>query len=281
MVQVMNDYQVAVESAKAEYKWLQDKFPGSASVIMAAAHFTDTVLNDIGTAQKLRHQAAVIENDPGIEMEDEMVNKKDDRDGASSVSSDNDARSNTARFMDSWRHEIVGEEFRTLVTLQQRVKLTVLLILTLSTVGFVFTDSVLFSTRAKTNLEHMDLVGAFRSQVLTSAYLLRSQMLAAHHGHDHDVTQFEDEILANMDKLTEEHILENMDKLTTQHVHSFDTATSGQVAQVDQTYWTFGNDFARKTRLASSTPMAELADSNFKLTDISEAKRAIVYVQET
>ena len=34
-----------------------------------------------------------------------------------------------------------------------------------------------------------------------------------------------------------------------------------------------------RTRLAASTPMEELADPNWKLSYISEAKRAIVYVQ--
>ncbi|KAJ1478727.1 hypothetical protein T484DRAFT_1816834 [Baffinella frigidus] len=189
--------------------------------------------------------------------------------------------------MASWRHEIVGEEFRTLVTLQQRVKLTLLLILTLSTVGFVFTDSVLFSTQAKTNLEHMDLVGAFRTEVLTSAYLLRSQMLAAHHGHEQDIAHYEDEILENMDKLTKEHV-SSFDTTTSQQVEEFyqthkviNVPTLEGWREVDQTYWTFGNDFARKVRLASSTALSELANSNFKLSEMSEAKRAVVYVQET
>jgi len=86
---------------------------------------------------------------------------------------------------------------------------------------------------------------------------------------------------------------------------------------VEQTYWTFGNDFARRARLASSTPLAgtltplagthaarpvhqiismmkwirtsrlsiknslpaEMASRNYEIGAMSEAKRAVVYVQ--
>ena len=45
---------------KTPASFLDPEPPGSASVLMAAAHFSDTVLNDIKAAQKLRHQVQSI-----------------------------------------------------------------------------------------------------------------------------------------------------------------------------------------------------------------------------
>ena len=59
--------------------------------------------------------------------------------------------------MQSWRNDIVGSEYRHLSSLQLRVQIALLLILAVSTVGFVVMDSVLFSETANTNV---DLIGS-------------------------------------------------------------------------------------------------------------------------
>ncbi|KAJ1463796.1 expressed protein, partial [Baffinella frigidus] len=42
--------------------------------------------------------------------------------------------------------------------------------------------------------------------------------------------------------------------------------------QID--YWSFGNDFARRGRLAAATPMDQLKDPNWLLSDVSAEKRS-------
>ncbi|KAJ1482505.1 hypothetical protein T484DRAFT_1803841, partial [Baffinella frigidus] len=198
MVLCVNDYEEAVENAKSEYRWLMEKFPHSTSVILSYAHFTDTVINDIKAATKLHtlarrpppvlfsvysavpvsFLAAVLENEGDIEEAEDQVAGE----GLSSVSSENDARSNILKFMHSWRLDIVGMEFATLRALQTRVMVCVFFILTISVVGFVMMDLVLFSEEATENLRLIDVSGLFRALSVNSAFWLRSLMMAAHAG---------------------------------------------------------------------------------------------------
>ncbi|KAJ1484651.1 hypothetical protein T484DRAFT_2493879 [Baffinella frigidus] len=167
MVHCVNDYEVAIEDAKSEYRWLMEKFPHSISVILSHAHFTDTVINDIKAATKLHTLAAVLENGE-VNAEEEM--DKGMADGVSSVSSESDARGNIFKFMQSWRSDIVGMEFATLRALQTHVMVCVFFILIISTVGFIMIDLVLFSEQAKTNIYRIDVSGYSRSLCANSAF---------------------------------------------------------------------------------------------------------------
>ncbi|KAJ1484670.1 hypothetical protein T484DRAFT_1796362, partial [Baffinella frigidus] len=180
MVAAVHQYEGAVETAKLEYRWLMDKFPLSTAVILSYAHFTDTasVVENAGMMDQEEELALAVENAGMMDQEEEL----DKMDNASSVSSDNDSRDNTARFTQSWRNDIVGSEFATLSSLQMRVQITLVLILIISTAGFVLMDSILFSEQANENIRLIDVSGLFRALTVNAAFWLRSAMMDAHSG---------------------------------------------------------------------------------------------------
>ncbi|KAJ1475958.1 hypothetical protein T484DRAFT_1826501 [Baffinella frigidus] len=153
MVKCVTDFEVALENAKSEYRWLMEKFPNSISVVLSFAHFTDTVIND----------AAVLDNE-------DYNPDEDDHNG----------------FMQSWRQDIVGMQFATLRALQTRVMVCVMFILIISCVGFTMIDDVLFSEAAEENVRLIDVSGLFRAFSVSSAFWMRSQMMAAHAGNAKD-----------------------------------------------------------------------------------------------
>jgi len=286
MVACVHKYESAVVDANAEYSWLMEKFPKSATVILSYAHFTDTVLNDIKAAQRLRLKAAIME-DEGMIDHDEDRGDKLILDGGSSVSSENDSRSNIYRFMQSWRTDIVGQEYKYLSSLQMRVQVTMLLILVVSTVGFITLDLVLFSEQANVNLNLIDSADLFRALTVNSAFWLRSEVIASYAGDVETKKQLSETNEEAMKKMRVDHAA-NFKELHGGPVEEFYFTTravstpsvSGwKDEQID--FWSFGNDFARRGRLAAATPLDQMKDPNWLLRDVSAEKRSVMYIQET
>ncbi|KAJ1484657.1 hypothetical protein T484DRAFT_2494081 [Baffinella frigidus] len=284
MVHCVNDYEVAIEDAKSEYRWLMEKFPESTSVILSYAHFTDTVINDIKAATKLHTLAAVLENEglnPDEEQDQAMA------DGVSSVSSENDARSNNFKFMQSWRSDIVGMEFATLRALQTRVMVCVFFILIISSVGFIMMDLVLFSAAAQENVRLIDASGLFRALAVNSVFWLRTLMMAAHSGNSAAAATVTLNNDVAMQKLMKDHA-KNFKLINAEDVETFyhsdrtiyTPAVNGWRAGA-MNFWNFGTEFGRMSRLASAIPLGEMANNDYTLSQTSEEKRSVMFVHES
>jgi len=93
-------------------------------------------------------------------------------------SSDGSVRSRMTRFFASWKNDIMGRELADLQRMHWRIFLAASLIAACSTIAFGLTDSLLYESIAKANLDLIDRARPFRLDLIRSLFLVRNLVMA-------------------------------------------------------------------------------------------------------
>jgi hypothetical protein len=93
-------------------------------------------------------------------------------------SSDGTVRSRMTRFFASWKNEIMGRELADLRRMHWGIFFATALIVACSTIAFSLTDSLLYESTAKANLDLIDRARPFRIDLIRALFLVRNLVMA-------------------------------------------------------------------------------------------------------
>eukprot|EP00286_Rhodomonas_abbreviata_P001214 CAMPEP_0181288294 /NCGR_PEP_ID=MMETSP1101-20121128/256_1 /TAXON_ID=46948 /ORGANISM="Rhodomonas abbreviata, Strain Caron Lab Isolate" /LENGTH=1714 /DNA_ID=CAMNT_0023392407 /DNA_START=283 /DNA_END=5427 /DNA_ORIENTATION=- len=306
MMEALDDFSESVSVAQQEYHSLLELYPSAVSVLCSYATFSDTILNDTKEAEKLRHQASLLESSDhcseegsvsaapsgapeGAEVAAVPVARSADMgDGASSMASSVEPwRDQISRNMQSLTGSVLELEMKAVRRLHARVKVFVLLLLIFATAGFVLTNKFLLGDMATANIHSIDATQKFGVYSVSALYSLRNMRVAAARG---------DEAWMEAER---ERVGVLLEEMRATHQENFDTTSSGPVADyyhkaelptripveigwVERTsdFWDLGNDYARRLQRAVMVNIEELIDPNYSLAEISDEKKNLAYAFE-
>ena len=129
--------------------------------------------------------------------------------------------------------------------------------------------------------------GYLRTQCVTAAFDARSSMLAALQNQTDKVLDFEHRAAGLASQLQLIH-LENYEAIASKHMMEFYSLPNITLAVPagdhwileKLTFWELGNEAARRIERGAAASIEDLADPDYHVTNISEAKSQLVYINE-
>jgi hypothetical protein len=114
--------------------------------------------------------------EPVIDGMDEKIEENPAK--STTSSSDGSVRSRMTRFFASWKNDIMGRELADLQRMHWGIFFATALIVACSTFAFSLTDSLLYESTAKANLDLIDRARPFRVDLIRSLFLVRNLVMA-------------------------------------------------------------------------------------------------------
>jgi len=184
----------------------------------------------VQTCEELRTKASLLEDAPDgddkretsdeVIEEDEAKWKKDEKSSTSSGNHEH-PRIQVFRHIMTWRQHIMGAQGKQLALLKLRVKVAVGLLALLALLAFILLDLKLFNGMATYNMQRISKTGAFRMNILVSAYFVRAQQILAYRSGDDDETE------AMVSKMSKYIIVPTLNELKHEHTINYEGALTG------------------------------------------------------
>jgi len=282
----IDHFESAYAAAQNEYKSLLLNFGTSVSLLHAYAHFLDTVANNQVLSAKYRQQVVNIE---GGQDDGENEDLTRDLEKAFTVTtSENDTtRSKASKWLDGFSHEILSKEITQMKRLNRMVKIGLVLLVIVSTLGYAIITQVILRRQAIKNIECIDQTGLFRAYGISSCYLLRQMMMAATKDDQEGFYGAQSVIYNLADHITDQHNINYKEGNSPSVADFFNGAEfTLQVPLVEEwrnetyVFAAYVPEYTRRMRRAAAVTMMELRNPNYRLAEISEEKRNVLFMME-
>uniref|UniRef100_A0A7S1H796 TmcB/TmcC TPR repeats domain-containing protein n=1 Tax=Hemiselmis andersenii TaxID=464988 RepID=A0A7S1H796_HEMAN len=295
IIRKLDDFDAAVKVAEMEYETLMVNYASSPELCMMYADFCDHILNNFRTAEKFRASHA---RDPEIDdwdkANDDQRNKMEQAaeqgtnlNSVSTASEMDNVRVRAARWLDGFSSSILGEQRQAIVRLHKKVKLFLVLVVVVATTGFVLVDRWLLTERALKNIDTIDKTGLFRAYGFGVCYNLRNMLLSAASNDEarYKASQKTVETLAN--SLKSQHMINyeaiSSDLISTYYNDALRTLwlpIAGKWDGLEENYFSYTLEFARRMKRAGETTLEEMADPNIDIGSVSPEKVNVAFINE-
>jgi len=295
MIILLDEFETAMEAAKTEYESLLVNYSSSTELLQAYANFTDHVLNDSKTADKIRVQALTLENGErgggSNDGEDDAAQVQLEQQCAASgtSSSQNDsARVKAAKWLESISCNILGPERKDILSLHRRVKALLLLLVMVAATGFVLIDQGLLTEQAMfRNIRLIDQTGFNRGYGFIASIELREQFLAARENKPDKFMAAQEYLYQVSKRLTDQHMINyeqlgspELEDFYNNKVCNFFVPVGGKWENKSMNYWEYAIEYARYFARAGSTTMEEMTSLDMNIANISAEKANVAFVFE-
>mmetsp|Transcript_23995 Transcript_23995/g.60234 ORF Transcript_23995/g.60234 Transcript_23995/m.60234 type:complete len:1595 (-) Transcript_23995:82-4866(-) len=291
LIQKLDDYEESTEAAKTEYETLLVNYSSSVELLQAYAHFQDSILNDSRTADMIRQQAITLDDSPEAAegMDDNMqhILEQACAQSASTSAADN-VRVKTSKWLDVFSDKILGKEQSLMVALEFKVRAFVLLLVAVSTVGFVLIDIGLLSEEAMfTNIELIDKTAVNRGYGMIALYDLRDMFLASRAGDRHKFEDARGSLFQVSEAMTAQQLINyeharsaDLKKFYNEKECHFVVPIHDKWMNRTMNFWEYGIEYSRLMSRAGSTTFEDMSSLNNKIGNISMQKASVQFLFE-
>mmetsp|Transcript_74208 Transcript_74208/g.198019 ORF Transcript_74208/g.198019 Transcript_74208/m.198019 type:complete len:1001 (-) Transcript_74208:963-3965(-) len=273
----------AICQTKKSYEELLLKFPGSVSLHRDYAHFCEVILNDQAKADQQIRGADILENDSAVGDD----NQSQSRSNPSSATSHETLQ---RKYMDSWRHRIMGKQDQALQRLRFLVISLGVLLIAYTACSYVVQDTFVVSNLTVNRLKYLDSTVGYLSTITRACVSSRNMFLAANGMNLTAQTFYQAQSslssgAASLDSThTSNFVSSDNDDLQQYFRQTFfpelvaipSPDGKGSYRPVTVSFWDLINDYVSDMQTAAAISMSELQNQDYTVNNLSAPKRAMV-----